>query len=426
MKIMRKVLFIFLFVFFFLNALNVMAITGQKKHLGSNRYQVKFGSLGTYIFSGTSGNLITRLNLNQLKNFPGYQVMRLMNISNIQLKYDDLKLTLSGEIRTSGKLKNLFNILKIPRPMFKVSAELGWRSINLKARMPINVTIPVIPSLGTSLTFRALELGFKIQAELDKNKKGKRTVVPTPVLSITGLCYFKPSNADKKLKIDLTASYNLLNQQFALAGTLRDTWKNPFAIKQKLKIVGDIIIKNAALEIGYIPGSPTPTKVGIMAEKISAFGLDMGFAMDANPADGKVAFMMRKESMPALQFIELISRVLSKKFPFPPIPASSAVGPVSILFSPTGGTVGSLKISQGLSFKGEINLPLSIHSQIECRADFSKGAFFKIEMKTAKVKEYVLSKVKNIPIIQPIINQVLNTFNIRKIMLLLKASGLSS
>ena len=416
-------------------------------------WRVKLPKIGALNFKGEiEGNNIdlkTRITIKKLRRLPAYKALKLMGFKYFTVSVGTSGLILGTRLETRGKLKKLFKTLHIGNPYIDVKAGLSLSGINLEGSLMLRnpgITIPVIPPAGTKIRFSGITIGLEIGKAPKPDKKsgnnsssrtraaaktGKSTPKATqwtPVLSITGHWQIKPSKRDKFLKFEPFFSYNLVSQQIVIGGAMTDTWKDPFGINRIVKKIiprsKPIILQDVGFDIGWIPGAPTPTKIGMMARRVRIFGEDFGFALDMNPTDGKVAFWGRRKRMGIRSFLAMISGPAGmgfKALPRSMFPQNIDLRDIEVRFAPQGGKVGTLEVKPGFQISGKFRLGSIMSGYVDSYAYLKEGVQIKFGIDN-NLDSYLKNKFRKIPGLNVFMSQVTKTFALRKLHILLKAS----
>ncbi len=297
---------------------------------------------GQFEFTGTIQplSLSTEASIDQLSAFPGYHIMSVMGLDSIFLEASTEGLAILSKIDTGKEMKALFDALKIKAPTIDVETKIGKGTFELEGELsfPEAIELVYIENPGTRLSYSSI--GISSSAE-----PGSFEVDITTGLMI------KPSNVDPDLETYFTFGYNLITQELKGAGSYMTEWIDPFGINTYVKD-RSIILNGGALEIGYIPGSPTPTKLGIVINEANLFGNEFSTYVSIAPADKQIGlYATRVDRMSANDMSKILREGFGLKVPdfFPD--CYSLTNSV-IQFSPTELEVGEYSMPKGFELSG--------------------------------------------------------------------------
>jgi len=413
------------------------------KHFGSiqatrqgQNWTVTLPQVGSFSFQGTITplNLESKVQPDDLSKVPGYSVLKRIGLQDTTLKLNADGLAIVARIDTKKHLKPIVRLLDIKAPFIDVTARVAPGGISLRGDLMFSrrdLNLLLIPKLGTRLFVQRLSLALDVGIELAKSEdepqisetaKKKKKLINldvTPVISVQAAVRVQPTQWDKPLSTLTEFSYDCVTQELTLAGTMQDRWVNPLGLSRVFKNREGVVFENAAFEIGWIPGSPTPTKIGFGIETAKIMDLVFGAVVDFSPTDGQLAFQAKVNKLNYSDLLKIITRVFGKRMPNV-IPEDLALNDVEILFSPNGGKVGQLEIAQGFAFKGEARIGSALNGKIDFTANFDDGLQFSVEMNNS-IREILLKRVRNHKALKVLVNRVTSTLNLRRIAIDLKA-----
>src|SRR6056297_889746 len=369
-----------------------------------DNYQVTLDNYGTFDFKGTLNpfDLETAVKVEQLKEFPGYEVMSNLGLKDIKLKVSSAGLFIGAKADTEKNLKVLFDFLNIEAPYVTINTKISKSSFALEsilnfAREP--VIAKVIPPAGTELHVE------KLSMLAGAGTGGANISVITEV-------HMKPTKWDPALKTKFELAYNLRNQEITGSGSMMDTWADPFGLDKHLK-KNSISFTNTAVSFGWVIGAPSPTTLGLAVENATFFDLEFGAKMSISPANGQIALEANRNKMTMNDFSSILREGFGLSVP-DVFPNNVYVKDVKILYSPNGGEIGEVEIEQGFAMKGRANLLGAVEAEIDYFANWEDGFYldyrFNADLKNALMKEI---KKTNLP--QAATEKVLSTFQLRKV-----------
>jgi len=406
----------------------------QVTQQGQN-WLVALPQLGSFSFQGTIAplNLESKVQTEALARFPGYSVLRRIGLEDVTLKLNAEGLSIVSRIDTRKNLKPIVRLFNIQAPFVEVTARVAPGGLSLRGDLMFarrNLNLLLIPKLGTRLLVERLSLALDVGVELagddepkisEEAKKKKKLINldVTPVVSVQAAVKVQPTQWDKPLSTLTEFSYNLVSQELTLAGTMTDRWVNPLGLSRVFKNREGVVFENAAFEIGWIPGSPTPTKLGFGIETAKVLDLVFGALVDFSPTEGQLAFQAKINKLSFNDLANIVTRAFGKRMPNI-IPGDLALHNVEVLFSPNGGKVGELEISQGFALKGEARLSKALNGKIDFTANFDDGLILSVEMNNS-MRQLLLEKVRGHKALKVLVNRITSTLNLRRIAIDLKA-----
>lgn len=375
-------------------------------------FSIDFGKLGKFQFTGTLNplNLITKANIEQLVNFPGYKLYSNLGLSDIELNVSPSGLDIFANANTQESLGVLFKFFKIAEPQIGFGVSVAKDGFSLSGALDFNKNPIVIDIKGqTRFTLQK----FEISAELGGDETKELEIL------VNADVKFKPTKVDPDLQTVLAFSYNLKSQELSIAGSITDTWKNPFGISKLFKNKEVISLENTAIEIGWVPGTPTPTTIGFALEKGQFFQLDFGIIMSLSLDDGKVALKANRNEMTMNDLITILRDGFGLKVP-DIFPKDIYIKDAEILFSPAGGEVGESEINQGFTLKGTAKLMDAINANVDFYANMDDGFYLDFYFDNS-LKDKIKNELKNVKVLSKVINPLLSTFQLRQAKVYLEA-----
>lgn len=443
MSRLYKSIILFIFLFFGLAlvfAEETVTVAGFGKidviRQGS-KYSLSFGKLGSYSFRGSLRplELETELQPEQLEKFPGSRVLTLLDMKSVNLLVTSDGLEIQGRANSQGQLKALSSFLRMENPYLDVYARIAPASISLRAEVSSDTprSYSLHDKLGTELRMENITLAFDMGSELPdlendendqsterKKKKPRRKVKNkfSPEISLYAASELKPSKMDPWLPMELEFSYNLFSQEIAAAGSMLARWSNPLGLDRQLE-KDSLVLENTAVSIGWIPGAPSPTKIGFYVERAKFFDLDVGFAADISPGSGQLALMARCEELSMNRYIANLEKGLNINIPVS-IPGDIAIKDFYFLFSPNGGQVGAFPIEKGLALRGNVELTRYYKGGIDFTYDMETNFSLVMFLDTSAVFRLIAEKVQKIDYLEPFSDEVLSQLSVDSVSLILK------
>ena len=374
-------------------------------------YQLQLNKIGTYDFKGTLEPLALEAsaNIDQLKNVPGFKVMDNMGLQDIFLKISDDGFYINAKADTKGKLKLLTEFLKINEPFIDVSVHIDGTNFALGAALDYSANpkiIEISKKSGTTMRMDKLEL-----------LAGNDGI--GACISVKANMMMKPTKWDPELNTVFELSYNLITQEIIASGSMVDTWSNPFGMSKYFD-KDAIRLENAALSLGWIPGSPSPTTLGFGVEKANLFSLEFGIMVAISPANGELAFKAHRNKMTMNDMTTIMREGFKLKVP-DIFPNDIYIKDAYVLFSPNGGQVGEFEIEQGFALRGDVKFSSMMSGSIDFYASTEKGFYLELDFKQGSLRKEIEKELKKIPALGPVLGQIMKTLELKRIYLMLKA-----
>ncbi len=392
------------------------------------QYTLDFKDYGKFDFFGTITplNLSGTITLEQLNKFPGYVILEKMNIQDIELELSGEGFFVNANVSTIGSMKTLCEFLQIKEPYLSVSARIATNGIAMRGGMVFKdepLKILLVPDMGTSIAYESvsIEADIGIEYEMVNDEESGRglSIDITPTIDIVTEMLITPTKWDPALKTETVFSYNLVTQEISGSGSVIDTWTNPFGIGQHFNDKEVITLTNAAVSLGWIPMTPSPSKIGFYLEEGRFFDLAFTTAMDLSPTSGEVAIRAGRNKLTMNDF----TRILREGFDLdvPDIfPDDIYVENVELLFSPNGGSVGAFEIDEGLAIKGTLVFIDGYNGSLDFKASKEEGIFLYMNM-NANFRDKIQKELSNNNILKPILNKILDGYEMKSIELMMDA-----
>lgn len=420
-KKFKLTLFLLVVIFYSANSQNAISLAGfgEIPYIkNSNKFTVQFKDYGSFDFTGTIQplSLETKVEIGQLEKLPGYKILTLLELEEIMLRIKPDSFILEAKANTQKRLKNLCDAFKITAPYINYSAKIGPRQLALASELDFSeapIIIDVSEKTGTRFTLEKLGMG----ADVDLGDDIELT------LGVSTEFKIRPTKQDTDLSTVMELSYNLMTQEITGAGSMTDTWTDPFGISTYVKIKKDAIsYSNTAVSMGWIPGSPTPTTIGFAVGKASFFGQEFGAAMSVAPAGGEIALEAHRSRMAMSDFQVILKDGFGLNVP-DIFPDDIYIDSLDVLFSPNGGEIGEYEIEPGLSFRGGYKLSDIISGSLDFYANTENGFFFEMNFDAVKLFEMIDAEVQKIgnAQIRFVVEKALTTLRIDQVYLLLEA-----
>ncbi len=385
-------------------------------------YKVVIKDFGTFDFSGTIQplNLESKVGIDQLKRVPGYQVLKQLELLEVELKLSSDGFKIEAKADTKKKLKPLCDALQIQVPYIVLEAEVTSNSFEMSGGLDFSenpIVINFNQQTGTRMILQKFTIGAEVEVDMGLDA----------VLYVKNEILFRPTKHDPDLKTVLALSFNLLTLELSGACSLDDTWYDPFGISHHIGTKKeDVSIGNIAVELGWVIGSPVPTTIGFAVGYAKLFEIQCGMLMSIAPVDGEIAFKAHSEKITFAQFENTIKK-MNVKIPdntFPNDP-SFYIEDANILFAPTGGSVGEFEIEKGFAFRGGINFGGIMHGSVSFFANLESGFSLDMYMNAKemyKILEAEIKKEKD-PNTRKVLELALNSLRINEVHLHLSADN---
>ncbi|MFW5663715.1 MAG: hypothetical protein ACOCYD_01605 [bacterium] len=393
-----------------------------------DQYSIDFKDYGQFDFYGTMSplNLTGKITLEQLKKFPGYVILENMNVRDIELELSGNGFFVHANISTEGSMKTLCEFLQIKEPYLSISARVATNGIAMRGGLVFEdepLEIMLVPDMGTSIAYESvsIEADIGIDYEMVNDEESGRglSVDITPEIDIVTQMLITPTKWDPTLVTETVFSYNLVTQEISGSGSIIDTWTNPFGIGQHFNDKEVMSLTNAAVSMGWIPMTPSPSKIGFFLEEGRLFDLTFSVAMDLSPTSGEVAFKAGRNKMTMNDFTRILREGFELEVP-DIFPDDIYLENVELLFSPNGGAVGSFEVDEGLAIKGTAVFTDGYNGSLDFTASKDDGIFLYLNM-NANFRDKIHRELSNNNILKPILNKILDGYEMKSIELLMDA-----
>ncbi|MDA3865232.1 MAG: RICIN domain-containing protein [Salinivirgaceae bacterium] len=367
-------------------------------------YQITLDKFGTFDFKGTllPFDLEATVQVEELRNFPGYPVMANLGLQDIVLKVSTAGVFIGAKADTKKSLKVLFDFLGIDAPYLLVNSKISKTSFALESTLDFSqnpVIIDVIPPAGTQLQLSSFSLLAGAGAG-------------GAAISVITEMRVKPTKWDPALKSKFEFSYDLRTQEISGSGSMIDTWTNPFGLDKHLG-KDAISFTNTAVALGWIPGAPTPTTLGFAVENATFFDLEFGSLMSISPANGEIALKASRNKITMNDFTSVLRGGFGLKIP-DIFPKDIYIRDVEILFSPNGGQVGEIEIESGFAMKGKAKLLEAVEADLDYSMSLDAGYRLDFNI-NANLKKALMNEIRKVKPLAPVMDQILSTFQLRKV-----------
>jgi hypothetical protein len=382
------------------------------------KYAVNLGKMGSFDFTGTLSPLELKVqaSIDQLKSFPGYKIYKNMGIQDVILHLSSEGFTFETNLDVHKKMSTLFKFLKIKEPTITVVSKVQKDGFALEGHLNLEnspVKLDVIPQIGTYFKLSKITLAANVGIEIEDK------VEFSPGISVKTEMIIKPTKWDSELKSELTYSYNFITQEISGAGAILDTWRNPFGLGNHFNNKDVLVMTNTGIELGWVIGAPSPTKIGFIVENGKLFSLDFGIGMDLSPTDGQLALMANASKLTLKEFMNILNNGFGLKVP-DVFPKDIGIEKPVVLFSPNGGNIAGIEIEKGIAISGVVKFLGAFDADLDFRTDLASNFLLDINI-DANIKEALMKEIRKIKPIAPIMKQVLSTLEIKKVHLRLAA-----
>ncbi len=369
-------------------------------------YANRTGRIGMHIFK--KGFLA--FGLPDFSKIPGFnKLIKFLHLKDLNFNFDpDLGLCFDVNVKFLGELKVLLaKFFKLRLPPYKI--KIAFDGFNLSFNFPIlrnvNWTIPLNPLLGTKI--KLLSMYLKVLLPIRGG---------IPRFDFDMKMKVKPSKWDKWLNFEPELVFNPETASVVFKATMKDTWRHPFGVK-----IGNILIKDAAYEIGINLITGLPDDFGFIIKELDFFGEKVGGMIKCSAEDKVVLFGFRINKLNLKNF-SVLTTFLPDKF-FDKI---ISIHNVDIKIAPFGGRIGNITVKPGITFKcGNARFgPFSGSLDVHTGGLYSFSGYIKAKFNSGldKLEKKILDKVKGIPYLRPILGKILSSFGIDYLKLNINAS----
>lgn len=387
----------------------------------NDNYLVTINDFGSFTFIGTVQplNLEAKVTLEQLKKFPGYEVLKQLELVEVGLKLSSEGLNMEAKADTKKKLKTVCDALQITAPYIVLEAEVTSNSFEMSGALDFSdkpIVINLNQETGTRITLMKFSIGAEIEADMGFDA----------VLYVKNEVKFRPTIHDPDLNTVLEMSFNLLTLELTGAASLTDTWQDPLGLSHYIGTKKeDFVISNAAVELGWVIGSPTPTNIGFVVDEAKLFDIQWGMLISMNPTEGEIALQASTAKI-TMEQLENILNKMGLSLPPNVMPKGNDyyVDDALILFAPNGGSVGEFEIEKGFAMRGGVNFGGMVKGDLDFFANLNDGFSFEMGMDVKELFELLEEEIENVndPTIRDALNTAIGTLRLNSIRLLLSAS----
>ncbi|PWE00936.1 RICIN domain-containing protein [Marinilabilia rubra] len=402
-------------------------------------YSVKLRNYGTFDFKGSINplELESTVTIGQMSKLPGYEIYKNLGLEDITLNLSGDGFIFEANADTRKNLATLCDAFNITAPFIKIKAKIARDGFATQGALSFEddpIEVIIIPSQGTKYSLVELELGAKIGISMpgaedegddsasgtrgNQGKGGGKLFDISPEIGVKTTMGIQPTKWDPDLETVVAFSYNLVTQEITGSGSMVGEWSNPFNLS-KFLAPETIVLADAAIEMGYIPGSPTPTNIGFHFGRARLFGLEYTVAMSMAPADKQIAVKAGRPKMTMNQFTDMLQ---SFKLNVPDIfPDEIYIEDVEITMAPAGAEIGEFELDDGLRFKGVANFRNTFKGDINFIASVSQGFFLDYNI-DADFKRMLMNELRKVKPLAPVMDRALSTLQVRKVNLHLEAN----
>ncbi len=370
----------------------------------ADNYLIQIGKFGEFAFQGNleSKNLTAKVQVDQLSNLPGFRVLSKLGLTDILLNISPDGLYLNAHADTKSSLKKVCDLFKITTPYIEVSAAIAPRSLELEGSMEFSdgpVEFLHIDQTGTVVKFNSASIATTLEPG-------------TAELGFSTNVLITPTKFDPDLNCTYSFTYDLVKQTLTGAGSMMSDWVNPLGTSNFVN-PNSIVFSNAAVELGINIATLAPVNIGFAVEKAKIFTLDFGVVVSIDPVDKKVAFKGERTKMNANDFSTFLREGFGLKVPNV-LPDIYYIEEPRVLFSPNGGSVGEVEIEKGIALKGMMHIGDAMQGPIDFKFDMENEITLHMDLQY-DFRKFVMNEVHKIKPLAPIADEVLKTFQVRKL-----------
>jgi hypothetical protein len=376
-------------------------------------YTIKIGDYGSFDFKGTTNplNLKAKVSIEKLQRVPGYIVLSNLGLQNITLNISSKGLKVKALADTKKNLNMLCEMLKVTSPTVEIEAKIGINKFELSGELAFSeepIQLLYIEQTGTELSYSSAKLGTAVN-------------FGSAEITVESTVFIKPTDQDPSLKVIYTFGYDLILQKITGAGSMVSKWADPFGMDNFVK-KNSIIFDNAAMQIDYIIGSPSPTGIGFAIERCKMFNLDFGLIVSIAPADKQIAFLAERESMTLNDVSTMMREGFGLRVP-DIFPDNYYLKDAKIKFAPfpEGGQVGKVKIDKGFLLEGRAKIGDALEGDLKYYFDMKNKFKLHIDF-DADFKKFVMNEAKKIKFLKDEIENVLDMFQVKSLYIDMNAS----
>lgn len=369
-----------------------------------DNYLIQIGKFGEFEFQGNleSKDLTAKVNINQVSNFPGFRVLSTLGLKDILLRISDDGLYLNAQADTKSSLKKVCDLFKITTPYIEISAAIAPRSLELNGNMEFSdgpVEFLNIGETGTVVKFNSASISTTLEPG-------------TAELGFETNVLITPTKFDPELNCTYFFTFDLVTQTLTGSGSMMSDWINPLGTSNFVD-PNSIVFSNAAVELGINVATLAPVNIGFALEKAKIFTLDFGVTVSIDPVDKKIAFRGERTQMNANDFTTFLREGFGLKVPNV-LPDIYYIDAPLVLFAPNGGSVGKVDIEKGLALQGMIHIGDAMQGPIDFRFDMENEMVLHMDLEY-DFRKFVMNEVRKVKPLAPIANEILKTFQVRKL-----------
>jgi len=367
-------------------------------------YLITIGSFGQFEFQGNleSKNLTAKVSVDQLADFPGFKVLAKLGLKDIFLNISGDGLYMNAQADTKSSLKKVCDLFQITTPYIEVNATITSHSLELEGNLEFKdgpVEFFTIKETGTGVKFNAASIETKLEQG-------------SVELGFTTNLLIKPTKYDPELNCTYTFSYDIFSQTLTGSGSMMSTWTNPLGSSTFLE-PESIVFSNAAVELGINVLTLLPVNVGFAMKEGKIFTLDFSVVVSIDPVGKSVAFTGSREKMNANDFTTFLREGFGLSVPNV-LPEIYYIEEPLVLFSPNGGTVSEVDIDKGFALKGIIHIGDAMQGPIDFKFDMENELVLHMDL-NYDFRKFVMNEVRKIKPLAPVANEILKTFQVRKL-----------
>jgi hypothetical protein len=374
-------------------------------------YSIKIADYGTFDFKGSISpiSLETEVSIEQLEEFPGYDILSNLGLQDISLKMSGDGLEINANADTEKNLKSLCQMLNVSTPTVSIAAKVGKGTFDLSGELAFSqepIKMLEIDKSGTELSYYSAGLGAAYA-------KGSFQLVVSLNLLV------KPSKYDNDLKMNYLLGYDLVKQTLSGAATMNSTWTDPFGMDRFFN-PNSVIFSNGASALAVNIPSTSISKFGFVIERAKFFNVDFGTFVSISPLDGEVALLGKSRSRISLnQIPDMLKQGFGLEVPNM-FPSDYYLDSAEIKFAPTGGTVGLLELDKGFTLKGSGKFK-ELEGFLDFNFDLENDFYFEMDFE-GDFKKFIMNEAHKLPeAASQIIEQALTEIQIQRMYLLMDA-----
>lgn len=393
MRVIKQVLFCLLMIkgsaLQAQNMLSVQNIGTFSYSKTGDLFRVDLAELGSFDFKGSIEplELETTLSDEQLKNFPGYDVIKALELKQLHFRIQKDSLALDGTADTKQKLKPLCEALHISAPTLRFSAQVTPRQIQLGSGLDFSqnpIRIDVAEQTGTRLSLNRIGIGADLEIGIQNQL----------ALSVRTDLQIRPTLHDPDLKTAMTLRYDLTTMELTGTGEMNDSWTDPLSMSKHVGLKADAVtIADAAVTAGWIPGSQVPTTIGFAIDQARFMDFDYAAVIVISPPQKEVALSATRRKMRVQDVLNSLEEGFGLKFPPRLVPEKMVLDEAQILFSPTGGNVGNHRLKKGFCYLGGAQLTDSVSGNFSFFAGLEGNITLDIELQVRDMEAMLAGRI---------------------------------